>query len=110
MRAAPSGHRQQCDIDHILPRSRLLESRDTTETTNMKNLAYAALLSGFGAITLAGTLGSSVPAAAKCTVDEGNGRYTPCDAHYYITKCMVDDGNGRYTPCSASAKKTTKQQ
>jgi hypothetical protein len=77
----------------------------------MKNFAYAALLSGFGAVTLAGTLGSSVPAAAKCMVDEGNGRYTPCDARYYITKCMVDDGNGRYTPCSASAKQNkTKQQ
>jgi hypothetical protein len=44
----------------------------------MKAFTYAALLTGFGAITLAGTLGSSVPAAAKCMVDEGNGRYVPC--------------------------------
>jgi hypothetical protein len=46
----------------------------------MKAFAYAALLTGFGAITLAGTLASTVPAAAKCMVDEGNGRYTPCSA------------------------------
>jgi hypothetical protein len=74
----------------------------------MKAFAYAALLSGFVAVTLAGTLGSSVPAAARCMVDEGNGRYTPCDAHYYNTKCMVDDGNGRYTPCDALAKQQKK--
>jgi hypothetical protein len=51
----------------------------------------------FGAITLAGTLASTVPAAAKC-IDEGNGRYTPCSALYTSKKCMVDEGNGRYTP------------
>jgi hypothetical protein len=77
----------------------------------MKTFTYAALLTGFGAIMLAGTLGSSDPAAARCMVDEGNGRYTPCDARYYNTKCMVDEGNGRYTPCSALVKQkmTTKQ-
>ena len=46
----------------------------------MKTFAYAALLTGFGAITLAGSLATSVPASAKCMVDEGNGRYTPCSA------------------------------
>ena len=77
---------------------------DTTEITKMKTFAYAALLTGFGAITLAGTLASAVPAAAKCMVDEGNGRYTPCSALYTSKKCMVDEGNGRYTPCSALVK------
>jgi hypothetical protein len=85
---------------------------DMTEITKMKTFAYAALLAGFGAITLAGSLASSVPAAAKCMVDEGNGRYTPCSALYTSKKCMVDEGNGRYTPCSALVKpqkKTAKQ-
>jgi hypothetical protein len=83
-----------------------------TEITKMKTFAYAALLTGFGAIALAGSLASSVPASAKCMVDEGNGRYTPCSALYTSKKCMVDEGNGRYTPCSAlvkQQKKTAKQ-
>jgi hypothetical protein len=63
-----------------------------------------SLLTGFGAITLAGTLASTVPAAAKCMVDEGYGRYTPCSALYTSKRCMVDEGNGRYTPCSALVK------
>jgi hypothetical protein len=85
---------------------------DTTEITKMKAFAYVALLTGFGAITLAGTLASTVPAAAKCMVDEGNGRYTPCSALYTSKKCMVDEGNGRYTPCSAlvKQKKTAAKQ
>jgi hypothetical protein len=84
---------------------------NTTEITKMKTFAYAALLTGFGAITLAGSLASAVPAAAKCMVDEGNGRYTPCSALYTSKKCMVDEGNGRYTPCSAlvKQKKAAKQ-
>jgi hypothetical protein len=83
-----------------------------TEITKMKTFAYAALLTGFGALTLAGTLATSVPASAKCMVDEGNGRFTPCSALYTSKKCMVDEGNGRYTPCSAlikQQKKTAKQ-
>jgi hypothetical protein len=78
----------------------------------MKTFAYAALLTGFGALSLAGSLATSVPASAKCMVDEGNGRYTPCSALYSSKKCMVDEGNGRYTPCSAlvkQQKKTAKQ-
>jgi hypothetical protein len=85
---------------------------DMTEITKMKTFAYAALLTGFGALSLAGTLATSVPASAKCMVDEGNGRYTPCSALYSSKKCMVDEGNGRYTPCSAlvkQQKKTAKQ-
>ena len=51
-----------------------------------------------------GTVASTVPASAKCMIDEGNGRYTPCEALYKSKKCMIDEGNGRYTPCEALAK------
>jgi len=71
----------------------------------MKSLAiHAALLAGFGALAFVGTVASTVPAAAKCMINEGYGRYTPCDAFYKSKKCMVDEGNGRYTPCEAMAK------
>jgi hypothetical protein len=42
----------------------------------------AALLAGFGALVFMGTVASTVPASARCMVDEGNGRYTPCQALY----------------------------
>jgi hypothetical protein len=64
----------------------------------------AVLVAGFGAVVLMGTFATTVPASAKCMVDEGNGRYTPCSALYQSKKCMVDVGNGRYTPCSALVK------
>jgi hypothetical protein len=49
----------------------------------MKSLAIcAALIGGFGALVFMGTVASTVPASAKCFVDEGNGRRTPCDAMY----------------------------
>jgi hypothetical protein len=114
----------QCEIGHILPRRRFLYCGSPDRfwgcihfpprhdgEHKMKTFAYAALLTGFGAITLAGSLASAVPAAAKCMVDEGNGRYTPCSALYTSKKCMVDEGNGRYTPCSAliKQKKAAKQ-
>ena len=70
----------------------------------MKVLVCAALISGFGALTLMGTIATTVPAAARCMVDEGNGRYTPCEALYKSKKCMIDEGNGRYTPCEALLK------
>jgi hypothetical protein len=74
----------------------------------MKSLAiHAAVLTGLGALVLMGTVASTVPAAARCMVDEGNGRYTPCDALYKSKKCMVDEGNGRYTPCEALIKQKT---
>jgi hypothetical protein len=85
--------------------------RETLKGAQMKSLAIrAALLSGFGALMLMGTIASTVPAAAKCMIDEGNGRYTPCEALYKSKKCLVDEGNGRYTPCEAmvKAKKTKK--
>jgi hypothetical protein len=78
----------------------------------MKSLvASAALLSGFGALMMMGMVASTVPAAAKCMIDEGNGRYTPCSALYKSSKCMIDEGNGRHTPCSAllKQKKTVKK-
>ena len=71
----------------------------------MKSLAiHAALLAGFGALAFVGTVASTVPAAARCMINERYGRYTPCDAFYKSKKCMVDEGNGRYTPCEAMAK------
>jgi hypothetical protein len=71
----------------------------------MKSLAISAtLLAGFGAFVFMGTVASTVPAAAKCMIDEGNGRYTPCSALYKSNKCMIDEGNGRYTPCEALLK------
>jgi hypothetical protein len=74
----------------------------------MKSLAiHAAVLTGLGALVLMGTVASTVPAAARCMVDEGNGRYTPCDALYKSKKCMIDEGNGRYTPCEALIKQKT---
>ena len=71
----------------------------------MKSLAISAsLLAGVGALAFMGMVASTVPAAAKCMIDEGNGRYTPCSALYKSNKCMIDEGNGRYTPCSALVK------
>jgi hypothetical protein len=70
----------------------------------MKSLAISAtLLAGFGAFVFMGTVASTVPAAAKCMIDEGNGRFTPCSA-LYKSNCMRDEGNGRSTPCSAFVK------
>ena len=78
----------------------------------MKSLAiHTALLAGFGALLFMGTVASTVPVAAKCMIDEGNGHRTPCDAMYKSTKCYVDEGNGRRTPCDAMLKqKKTKKK
>jgi hypothetical protein len=81
--------------------------RETLIGGHMKSLAISAsLLAGFGALVFMGNVASTVPAAARCMIDEGNGRYTPCDALYKSNKCMIDEGNGRYTPCSALLKKS----
>jgi hypothetical protein len=49
----------------------------------MKSLAiHSAWLSGLGALALMGTVATTVPASAKCMIDEGNGRSTPCSALY----------------------------
>jgi hypothetical protein len=56
----------------------------------MKSLAICAtLIGGFGALVFIGTVASTVPASAKCMVDEGNGRRTPCDALYKTNKKPV---------------------
>jgi hypothetical protein len=60
-----------------------------------------ALLTTLGAFAFIGAVASAVPAAARCMIDEGYGRYTPCEALYKSKKCMIDEGNGRYTPCEA---------
>ena len=73
----------------------------------MKTLAIqAALLTGLGALMFRGTVASTFPAAARCMIDEGNGRYTPCEALYKSKSCMIDEGNGRHTPCQALVKQT----
>ena len=60
----------------------------------MKSLAIqASLLTALGALAFMGTVASTVPAAARCMIDEGNGRYTPCEALYKSNKCMIDEGN-----------------
>jgi hypothetical protein len=60
---------------------------------------HVALLIASGVLAFMSAVGTAVPAAAKCTIDEGYGRYTPCEAFYKTKKCMIDEGNGRYTPC-----------
>jgi len=37
---------------------------------------------GLGGLVFLGTVASSVPASAKCMLDEGYGRYTSCEALY----------------------------
>jgi hypothetical protein len=68
----------------------------------MKSLGiHAAVLTGLGALMFMGTVATTVPGAAKCMIDEGYGRYTPCEAFYRSKKCFIDEGNGRFTPCEA---------
>jgi hypothetical protein len=69
------------------------------------------LVAGLGALVFMGTVAMTVPASARCMIDEGNGRYTPCQALYQSKKCFVDEGNGRRTPCEAlvKPKKTPKK-
>jgi hypothetical protein len=77
----------------------------------MKSLAISAtLLSGLGALVFMGTVATTVPASARCMIDEGNGRYTPCQALYKSSQCMIDEGNGRHTPCSALLKQQKKSK
>jgi hypothetical protein len=74
----------------------------------MKSLAiHSALLTGLGALAFMGTIAATtVPASARRMIDEGNGRYTRCQALYKSGKCMIDEGNGRYTPCQSLLKPT----
>jgi hypothetical protein len=78
----------------------------------MKSLAISStFLAAVSALAFMGTVASTVPASARCMIDEGNGRQTPCEALYKRGKCMIDEGNGRYTPCEAllKQKKTAKK-
>jgi hypothetical protein len=73
----------------------------------MKSLSIGtALLGCLGALVFAATVASTAPASARCMIDEGYGRYTPCSALYQSRRCMIDEGNGRYTPCSALVRQT----
>jgi len=72
----------------------------------MRSLALpTAMLTGL-ALAFMSTIASIGPAAARCTINEGNGRYTPCDALYKSKRCMIDEGNGRFTPCEALVRQT----
>jgi hypothetical protein len=64
-----------------------------------------AMLTGL-ALVFMSTIASTVPAAARCVIDEGNGRFTPCEALYRSKKYMIDEGNGRFTPCEALVRQT----
>jgi hypothetical protein len=76
-----------------------VETRNTQRWANEIVSHSYHVASGLGALALMGTVASTVPASAKCMIDEGNGRYL-----YKSKKCMIDEGNGRYTPCEALAK------
>jgi hypothetical protein len=85
----------------------IVEINPNADRCHMKSFAiHTALLTGLGALMFAGMVASTVPAAAKCMIDEGNGRYTPCEALYRSKKCMIDEGNGRFTPCEALVKQS----
>jgi len=58
------------------------------------------VLTGLGALMFMGTVATT----AKCMIDEGYGRYTPCEAFYRTKKCFIDEGNGRFMPCEALVK------
>ena len=62
--------------------------------------SHLALLTAVGAFAFTGAVASAAP-RSRCMIDEGYGRYTPCEALYKSKKCMIDEGNGRYTPCEA---------
>jgi hypothetical protein len=67
----------------------------------MKSLAIqAALLTGFGALMFMGT---ATPAAAKCMIDEGNGRYTPCSALYKGNNKQAAASQSYQTGCNGSS-------
>jgi hypothetical protein len=70
----------------------------------MKTLAIqTALLSGLGALVLMGTVATTVPASAKCMIDEGNGRQTPCSALYKGNNNAAAATNSYPTGCSGSS-------
>jgi hypothetical protein len=62
--------------------------------------SHVALLTAVGVLAFMGTVASAAP-RSKCMIDEGYGRYTPCEALYKSKRCMIEEGPGRYTPCEA---------
>jgi hypothetical protein len=68
----------------------------------MRSLTVSAgMLTGLGALVFTSTIAATGPAAARCMIDEGYGRYTPWEALYKSKRCMIEEGPGRYTPCEA---------
>jgi hypothetical protein len=70
----------------------------TRVTTRAPVLNYSALVNFLRTCT----------ATAKCMIDEGYGRHTPCEALYDSKKCMIDERYGRYTPCGALVRQRMK--
>jgi hypothetical protein len=62
----------------------------------MKSLAICAtLVGGFGALVFMGMVASTGPASAKCMIDEGNGRRTPCEALYKTKKPVAKTSHAK---------------
>jgi hypothetical protein len=53
--------------------------------------SHVALLTAVGALAFSGTVASAAP-RSKCMIDEGYGRYTPCEALYKSKRCMIEEG------------------
>jgi hypothetical protein len=71
------------------------------EDSRMKLLpSHVAFLTAVGILAFMLTVASAAP-RSKCMIDEGYGRYTPCEALYKSKRCMIEEGPGRYTPCEA---------
>ncbi len=69
----------------------------------MKSLVISAtLIGGFGALVFMGTVASTVPVSAKCMVDEGNGRRTPCEAMYTKKQAAKKTPAAKPVPQSAA--------
>ena len=62
--------------------------------------SHVALLTAVGVLAFMASVALAAP-RSKCMIDEGYGRYTPCEALYKSKRCMIEDGPGRYTPCEA---------
>ena len=71
----------------------------------MKSLVISAtLIGGFGALVFMGTVASTVPASAKCMIDEGNGRRTPCEAMYHKKHVAKTTHASKSAPQSTSTR------
>ena len=71
----------------------------------MKSLVISAtLIGGLGAVVFMGIVASTVPASAKCMVDEGNGRRTPCEAIYTKKQAAKKTPASKSVPQSAATR------